>query len=144
MIRLEALGKTKPETLVAIRIRAMRPSLEAVGRFCEDRVRSRLLDNFDSGACRLIFRGPDLAGFLVFREEADCFCLDHLYLDPPCQGQGLGSQVMALLQAQARSAGKPIRLQALKQSLANRFYLAQGFHPAGSSEWDNQYRWEPD
>lgn len=61
------------EVLANIRVQAMRPSLEAVGRFDEDRARRRILQTFDPTATREILVNEERVGFLVVRRFPDHF-----------------------------------------------------------------------
>jgi len=65
--------------------------------------------------------------------------LEHLYLLPAECGQGLGSQVMRHIIAQADAAGLALRVGALRGSDANRFYRRHGFVQVAETEWDIDY-----
>ena len=127
------------EALANIRVQAMRPSLEAIGRFDEDRARRRILDTFDPTATLEILVNEERVGFLVVRHHPDHFYLDHLYIAPAHQGAGLGSAVLRQLIQEARVAGKPMRLGTLKFSPSNNFYVSHGFRLEREEEWDNYY-----
>ena len=120
-----------------LRIRAMRESLERVGRFDPQRSRERLAAGFQSEHMRHICRGSERIGFLTLLPEAEYFNLQHLYVDPDAQGEGVGAWAMAWVQSQ----GRDVRLSALKQSGANAFYLRHGFVQTGEEEFDIQYCW---
>jgi len=128
--------------LADIRVAAMRPSLEAIGRFDPVRARERFLASFDPADTTLVFMGDALAGFLVVRKRRDHLYLDHLYICPEHQGAGLGRQIVRSVQVTASKAGKPIRLMALKDSPANGFYKSCGFDFVRSEGFDNHYAWE--
>ena len=81
-------------------------------------------------------------GFIVVKQEAEGLLLDHLYLYPGQQGQGIGGRVLVDLFADADARHLPIHVGALRESAANAFYLRHGFHPVGESEWDIYYRRE--
>ncbi|ADO42143.1 GNAT family N-acetyltransferase [Ketogulonicigenium vulgare] len=125
--------------LADIRVAAMRDSLMAVGRFDEARARARLLDNFTPADTMLIYIG-DLMGFYVLRPREGHLYLDHLYLKPEHQGQGVGRQVIAHLQGM----GQVIRLIALQDSAAAGFYAACGFRLLSSDGLDSQFEWQPE
>ena len=71
--------------LAEIRAKAMKPSLEKLGRFNEKRVRSRFLDTFLPDDTFKIELNDELAGFYVVRNKEDYLFLDHLYIDPQFQ-----------------------------------------------------------
>jgi GNAT superfamily N-acetyltransferase len=53
--------------------------------------------------------------------------LDHLYIQPGHQGQGVGAAVLASVFDQADAQGLAVRVGALRGSDSNRFYLRHGF-----------------
>lgn len=129
--------------LADLRVRAMRASLETVGRFDPDRARARFLDNFDASATWHIVQSERNVGVLVLRRYDDHLLLDHLYIEPLHQGAGLGSQVLAHVFAEAVRQALPVRVGALKESRSNAFYTGHGFRLVGSTEWDHHYIWHP-
>ncbi|MDC7219525.1 MAG: GNAT family N-acetyltransferase [Spirochaetales bacterium] len=132
------------EDLAALRIRAMRPSLEALGRFDPERARIRLLKSFVPKETTLVFDGHEtLLGFFMMSERKGGLFLNHFYVDPDFQGQGLGARLMERVKEEAARKGVSLDLEALKESRANAFYLSQGFVKTGESDFDNEYRWSP-
>jgi len=129
------------EALLALRLAAMQPSLSAIGRFDPQRARERLAASYQPAITRWIVRAGQRIGFLARRRLADQHYLDHFYLLPAQQGQGVGSAVLQQLQAEAAAEGLPLCLGALRGSAANRFYQRHGFVPTHEEEWDIYYRW---
>ena len=129
------------ESLIALRSKAMQPSLEAGGRFDPQRARERFVKGFDAKQCSKILVDNQLAGFYVLIDRKDHLWLDHLYIDPCFQGTGLGSTVLKNVQNIATNANQVLRLGALKDSRANQFYLTHGFDCIAVEEWDNIYQW---
>lgn len=129
------------EKLLELRIRAMRPSLERIGRFDPLRARNRFRNSFLPEQTTLIKEEDRLLGFYMVSEGEELF-LNHLYIDPSCQASGLGSLIMGRIQERASREGKSIRLEALKESRANRFYLSRGFIKVDEGEFDNIYLWK--
>lgn len=132
-----------PSELAEIRVEAMKPSLEAVGRFDPQRARKRFLDSYDPKDTKIIHIGDDLVGFYVVREHVDHLYLDHIYIRPMHQGSGLGRQLVKAIQEQARARLLPVQLVALRESPANDFYLSCGFVLDRSDDLDNYYTWRP-
>ncbi len=132
-----------PSDLAAIRVEAMKPSLEAVGRFDPERARKRFLDTYDPKDTRTIHIEDKLVGFFVVREQADQLYLDHIYIRTAHQGNGLGGQVVRAVQQQASALSLPVRLGALRGSRANDFYIACGFVLDRVDDLDNYYIWDP-
>lgn len=67
-----------PSELAEIRVEAMRPSLEKVGRFDPERARRRFLDTYDPSETKVVHVAGELAGFYVLRDRRDHLYLDHL------------------------------------------------------------------
>lgn len=131
------------ETLVAIRIAAMRESLERVDRFDPQRARERFLTSFDPALCRFIEVNGVRSGFIVIRPQADHWLLDHFYILPAHQGKGIGATVLRDVFTSADGQGMPVRLGALRGSDSNRFYRRHGFVQTSEDEWDIYYARQP-
>ncbi|MEM5528362.1 GNAT family N-acetyltransferase [Gammaproteobacteria bacterium AS21] len=129
------------DELVQLRIKAMRPSLEKVGRFDIKRAKARLADNFDPISTYKILKNNNLLGFYVLLNNDDCFWLDHFYIDNDYQGLGIGESVLDHIKEVVKEQSKPLRLTALKQSRANEFYVKQGFVVIEQQPWDNLYQY---
>jgi GNAT superfamily N-acetyltransferase len=127
------------DALADLRVRAMKDSLEALGRFDPVRARERFLLGFEPNCTQQIFQNAVLVGFWVLKPQEPVWLLDHLYVLPGHQGQGIGAQVLVCVFAQADRAGKTLRLGALKGSRSNDFYLRHGFVKVGEGEWDLYY-----
>lgn len=131
------------EALASLRVAAMRESLERIGRYDPQRARQRFLATYDPACTWQLRHGGALAGFYVLRPQADYLLLDHLYLAPECQRQGMGAAVLARVFAEADAARKSVRVGALRGSEANRFYVRHGFVADGEEEFDLYYRRAP-
>lgn len=135
------VAENEKESLAQLRISAMRESLEAIGRFDPARARSRFIDGFDRDATRKIEIDGRLIGFYALKDKEDHLYLDHLYIHPDFQGNGLGASILRSVIALAQERKLPLRLGALRGSRSNRFYLAHGFVQTGESEWDLYYEY---
>ena len=127
------------EQLVAIRIEAMRESLQRVGRFDPARARERFVAGFDATCTRGIEVAGELVGFVVIKDQQGELLLDHLYVKPSAQGAGIGATVLAQIFKEADELGRSIRVGALKESASNRFYQRHGFVWVRSGEFDHYY-----
>ncbi|MEC8011660.1 MAG: GNAT family N-acetyltransferase [Pseudomonadota bacterium] len=136
---LQEAVQSDADVLAGLRERAMRPSLEAVGRYDPLRVRTRFLDGFNPKATFKILIEGRLAGFYVLLTKSDHLYLDHLYIDPEFQSFQLGGQLIEKIKHQAKEVNLPLRLQALKQSRANGFYVKHGFVKTHETEFDLHY-----
>jgi GNAT superfamily N-acetyltransferase len=142
-IRFSAASTTDAEELADIRVEAMRPSLEALGRFDRQRAKDRFLNSFEPTDTRIIRSGEEVVGFFVVRRKVDHLYLDHLYIRDRHQGMGIGRIVVDRVKNQARDLSLPIRLMALKGSPANAFYLSLGFEFVSADAFDTLYQWLP-
>lgn len=131
------------DTLVQIRIDAMRESLERIGRFDPVRARERFLASFDPAYCRYILVDGETAGFVLVRPESAHLLLDHLYIVPAHQGKGVGAAALDAVLGDADAQGLPVKVGALRESASNRFYQRHGFVKTAESEWDLYYIREP-
>lgn len=144
MIANAADRDTDPGALAALRVAAMRPSLEAIGRFDPQRARDRFLSTYDPRDTQTLYSGGNLAGFFVVRRRPDHLYLDQIQIHPDHQGNGLGQVIIRTVQGDAEQAGLPVKLMALRGSRANDFYVSCGFVQTGSDDTDNTYVWVPD
>jgi len=133
------------EGMVALRIEALRPSLERLGRFDPVRARERLAAGFKPEHMRHIVLAGERIGFITLCPDADAVTpalhLDHLYILPACQDQGIGTWALDWVKTTGGAQGCDVTLSALKLSDANRFYLRHGFVQVDESEFDLDYRW---
>ena len=129
------------EALADLRVAALRPSLEALGRFNAERGRQNFLNGFNPAETRTLWHEGRRVGLVTVRHRGDHLWLDQLYLEPTETGRGFGSEALRQVQAEARAAGLPIRLMALKGSRANGFYQRHGFRFVEALEWDSVYEW---
>jgi GNAT superfamily N-acetyltransferase len=139
--------------MLAIRIAAMRPSLEALGRFDPHRARERLWSRFDPEHMQHIVVEGRRVGFVTVREAASdevgagpdrkLSVIEHFYLVPEAQGAGLGAAVLDDIKSRASANGRGLSLEALRQSRANAFYRRHGFQAVSETEFDTRYEWWP-
>lgn len=128
------------ESLLALRIAAMRPSLERIGRFDPDRARARLRAGFSPEHTRWIVVEGERVGFLTTRIDDNEMTLEHLYLRPDSQGRGIGSAVVGDVIREADILRCELTVEALRESAANEFYLRHGFALESEDEFDLRYR----
>ncbi|CAN5873750.1 GNAT family N-acetyltransferase [soil metagenome] len=127
------------EALLALRIEAMRESLENIGRFDPMRARERFTAGFSPSHTRHILLGDERIGFVAVKPQGDALLLDHLYIRPAAQGRGIGAWVLAQVLADATAAGRAVRVGALRGSRSNEFYQRAGFSLVEQAEFDNYY-----
>ena len=143
VIAYETASPDDLESLIELRLAAMRESLERIGRFDPARSRERFARSFDPGHTRHILADGHRVGFIVVKPQAEGLLLDHLYVRPGQQGQGIGGHVLADLLADADARHLPVHVGALRESASNAFYVRYGFHQVSESEFDIFYRRDP-
>lgn len=139
LVTLVQAVETDFEELVALRIAAMRESLERVGRFDPLRARERFRSAFSATHTRHIVCEQQRVGFVVVKPVENQLLLDHLYILPARQGHGIGAAVLARIFKEADVLALPLRVGALRGSDANRFYQRHGFEFLAEEEWDIYY-----
>ena len=127
------------EPLLAIRIDVMREHLERVFRYDPSRARRFFREHFDQPGLRLILIGDTLAGCVAFRTGDDAITIDSFYLDRRLQNRGLGAAILKVLLAEADALAKPVHLDVLQDSPADRFYERHGFRKIKEDEIERTY-----
>ncbi|MEO6279561.1 GNAT family N-acetyltransferase [Roseateles sp.] len=138
-VELQAVLPEDFESMLVIRIEALRESLERLGRFDPDTQRARLKILFRPEWMQHLLVDGERIGYFTVEPRAGELRLHHLYLRPDAQGQGVGAWVIN----QIKARGLPITLGALRESRANAFYRSHGFQVVAEQEFDIEYRWEP-
>ncbi len=140
-MKVESTVESEGRLLAEIRARAMKPSLEAIGRFDEHRVRDRFLKTFDPAETKKVTVNGSTVGFYVLKYKSNHIYLDHLYIAPEFHGRGFGKKIIYLVKKAAMKNCLPIRVGALRESKANGFYVANGFEKTHEDELDIYYEW---
>ncbi|MGW7511962.1 GNAT family N-acetyltransferase [Streptomyces massasporeus] len=115
------------EAIAELRAVVMRPDLERLGRYDEQRVRQRLRDGFSPRHTSIITSAGTFAGSVTLRPSESGHWLEHFYLAPALQGRGLGSAVLRSLLTRTDTSGDLVRLNVLVGSPARRLYERHGF-----------------
>lgn len=143
LLKIQSCNDGDVHDLAELRARAMKPSLQALGRYDAKRVRARFISTFVvHDTKKVVNESNDLVACFVLRDLSDHLYLDHLYVDPRYQGYGVGSYVMDIIKAQAREQRFAIKLGALRESLSNAFYQKQGFIKTHEEAFDIYYIWQ--
>lgn len=113
--------------LAELRVVALRPDLERLGRFDPHRVRRRFLNAFTPEHTWIISTGAgERAGVIAVRPAAEELWIEHFYVAPEHQGTGIGSAVLAQVM-EKHADHRPFRLNVLQGSPARRLYERHGF-----------------
>ena len=139
VIQLSRVTAADAEALAALRVEAMRESLEHLGRFDPVRARERFLSGFVPEYTHHVLLNGSRVGFVVVKRSEQDLLLDHLYVHPNHQNKRIGAAVLQHVFAEADAAGLPVRVGALRGSASNRFYARHGFVEVEQGEFDNYY-----
>ncbi|MGW2465038.1 GNAT family N-acetyltransferase [Streptomyces sp. NPDC001761] len=115
------------EAVAEVRAVALRADLERLGRYDGRRVRQRLRDGFVPAHTWVIEVGGAFAGCVALRPAGDAHWLEHFYLAPHLQGNGIGAAVLRTLLERCDRDGITVRLNVLRGSPARRLYERHGF-----------------
>jgi GNAT superfamily N-acetyltransferase len=125
--RIRPASVADVEAVAELRAVVLRPDLERLGRYDEQRVRQRLRDGFAPAHAWVIVVGGAFAGCVSVRPARDAHWLEHFYLAPHLQGSGIGTAVLRGLLERCDRAGVLVRLNVLQGSPARRLYERHGF-----------------
>lgn len=142
-IAFEPAGPEDLERLTALKLLVMNDQLARIGRLDPARSAARFAREFRPGVTRLVSCDGDFAGCVTVHTDGDDWTIEHFYLRPERQGQGLGQEVLRLILAEADAAGAGVRLSVLLESAANRFYPREGFAETHREAFDIYYRRPP-
>jgi len=115
------------ERIAELRAVTLRPDLERLGRYDDHGVRQRLRDGFVAEDTLVIEVEGVLAGCIALRPADDAHWLEHFYLDPQLQGQGIGSAVLGKVLERCDREHIVVRVNVLHGSAAQRLYERHGF-----------------
>lgn len=124
------------EQLAELRAMVLQEDLTRLGRFDEYKVRQRFHNAFDPSHTWLIEVEGKIAGCVALKPEQEDYTLEHFYMYPDVQGQGIGSQTLRQLLAQPYLQGKVVHLNVLQGSPARRLYERFGFELDSEDEVD--------
>jgi GNAT superfamily N-acetyltransferase len=127
------------EILHAIRMKAMKESLCRIGRYDPARSYNRFRSVFSACDTQYIVLNKEKVGFFAVKRTERDMHLEHLYLLPAAQGQGVGSAVLRWVFEEADASTSALHVTALRDSDANQFYKRHGFIFLSETEWDINY-----
>ncbi|MFI7617302.1 GNAT family N-acetyltransferase [Nonomuraea terrae] len=133
---LRAASVADVEAVAELRAVVLRPDLERLGRYDEQRVRQRLRDAFTPEHTWMIEVDGALAGCVALRPAEHACWLEHFYLEPSWQGRGIGSAVLSRMLEGCDREDAVVRLNVLQGSSARRLYERYGFTVETEDEVD--------
>ncbi|MBZ4486535.1 GNAT family N-acetyltransferase [Microbacterium sp. cx-55] len=129
------------EWLVELRAVVLRDDLERLGRYDPVRVRERMRNVFDAQNTRVVIVDGVDVGCVSVRPEVDVRWLEHFYLAPHLQGRGIGGRVLRDILADPDP--RPLRLNVLQGSAAQRLYERHSFVEDTSDDVDVYMTYRP-
>ena len=122
------------EWLADLRAVVLRDNLVRLGHFDELGVRQRFRNAFVPGWTSVIVVDGADAGCIALRPDDADLWLEHFYLSPALQGQGIGGDIVTWA---VREAGQRVlRLSVLTGSRAELLYARHGFVVTGQDDVD--------
>ncbi len=124
---------------------------EAMGEYLEQAF-GPWTDEFDreqheqwlsAGRARVIMVGDEIAGALDVEWTADAAILYRIAIDPPFQGRGLGTAIVADLLRECGERRLPARLQVFPHNPARHLYQRLGFRQVGTDGPSIEMQWDP-
>lgn len=135
-IKLVQASSIHREQLAELRAIVLQKDLTRLGRFDEHNIRQRFRNAFDPSHTWLIKVEEKTVGCVALKPELDHYTLEHFYMYPDVQGQGIGSQTLHQLLTQPYLQGKVVQLNVLQGSPAQRLYERFGFKLDSEDEVD--------
>jgi ribosomal protein S18 acetylase RimI-like enzyme len=101
--------------------------ISAWGKWCDEIVRSQLLDGLNANTFQGIFVDRLRVGAIAVERHDTHIQIEDLYILKEFQNQGIGTSIILDLIEEARQSFKPVRLRVLSSSPARILYERLGF-----------------
>jgi ribosomal protein S18 acetylase RimI-like enzyme len=99
--------------------------------------------HFPEATYQVILRDETSVGRLILNRTVDAISLMDIALLPAYRNAGIGTHLIQTLQAEARSAGKAVRLHVEPYNPALRLYTRLGFRIVAESDFYLEMEWRP-
>lgn len=128
--------------LVDLRRQVMGPHIEASGKpLSRDKERASVLRDF--GCIQIVCVQASAVGMIKVVRGASAWRLVQVQLLPALQGQGIGTQLIEMLQRDATERSVPIELSVLAVNPAKALYARLGFEVLRKKPRSWEMRWRP-
>lgn len=125
-------------------LETMRYITDRLPQFDEGQHMARFAERFLPDEVNIVVAaGEDIGWPQVSETEHEIF-LKQVFLQPACQGRGIGSQLIADLIERGRQTRKPIRLGVVKNNPAVQLYRRLGFQLTSEDEFKYYMEKGPD
>lgn len=138
-IALREARNSDMQWLVDLRMQTMAGYIEATGELLSlDDQTERVLRNFES--IRVVVQGDQDIGMIKVERLPECWKLVQVQLLPQFQRQGIGTELIEGLIADARGQGVSVALSVLKVNPAKSLYDRLGFYTTRQKEHSYEMR----
>jgi GNAT superfamily N-acetyltransferase len=142
-IRLRAASEEDFSFARNVYFETMRWTIERLFGWDQVREERNFAQFFKLDEVRIITADAHDVGWIQEQVDAATINLGSFYLVPPMQRHGIGTQVLQMLLAQARSQSKAVTLTVVKTNRAHHFYEKQGFRVTHEDEHKFYMRADP-
>jgi len=126
---------------LALYLESVKPLLQALGRWDEERILSRFADGFKLEQIKVLRRAGGDIGWMQVSETEEEMHLDQLHLIDGARNQKIGTNLIRMLQDRARAADKPLALNVIRGNPAKALYERLGFRTDGGDEEKIRMLW---
>jgi ribosomal protein S18 acetylase RimI-like enzyme len=135
MVQWRPATKDDEEFLFELHRAAMGTMVEQIWGWDEAVQRSMFATSLAGGDVMVIERDGQPVGTITLRAEADHVFVGNIEVLPAYHCQGIGSQVLRMVMADAQAKNLPVRLEVLKiNRAARRLYERLGFVHTGETD----------
>ena len=97
--------------------------------------KAKFSEFYEPDETSIIILNGEAVGWLAVHRTSSGFDLEHMYIDPSHQSQGIGTFVIQELIREAGEGGVPFRVRTAKVNPARRLYERLGFVPKNDDEY---------
>ncbi|WP_411345726.1 GNAT family N-acetyltransferase [Paenibacillus sp. WLX1005] len=135
--QLQSANLEDAHWIAELRAIVLKEDLTRLERYDDVRVRQRFLNSFQPQYTQLIVVDSQAVGCVALRPAPDAgYVLEHFYIHPDQQGQGIGGAILAHLLSSHELRGQSVILNVLQGSPARRLYERHGFRMYEQDEVD--------
>ena len=125
-------------------LETMRYITDRLPQFDEGQHMAKFAERFLPNEVRIVVAAGEDIGWLQVSETGDEIFLKQIFLQPACQGRGIGSQLIVDLIERSRQTRKPVRLGVVKNNPAVRLYRRLGFQLTSEDDFKYYMEKRPD
>ena len=119
----------------------MRPLTEELLQWNESGQKAVIQEALAHEGTRIILVNGSNAGWLQVIDTSDELYLGQMYIQPALQNHGIGTTIVRDLCERAKTEGKHLTLDVMKNNRARVFYECLGFRVVGGSEYKLKMQW---